>query len=510
MNIVIPMSGTGSRFAAKGYKEIKPLVPVFGKPIIKYIIDKFSSDDNFIFICREEHLLNKKLDLKNYLNSLAPNTTVLSIENHKLGPVHSLIQIEKHLDINEELIVNYCDFDWRWDYNEFKKWLLIEKPKAALCVYSGFHPHYINPAPYAYTRNNQNHVLEIKEKESFTNYREEETAASGTFYFSSASLLLDACKWLVKKDENINGEYYVSLLFNYFPLKGLRTLIYSIKYFMQWGTPQDLEEYIFFGKKIPLNFKKRKINCPLIILMAGKGNRMKSINDIKKPYLEINKSNLFQICTQNFMSKKNNICAINGDIEDEKNAESFLDLKRVIVGQTASSVETLYLALQKSELPDSEEVFIMPCDAAIDFDWDERFNQFKNNKEVEAIIFSFSNYPHARWVPNQFGWLDLNKDDSVRKVGYKKGWNQDFSNPIVSGYFWFPNVGRLKTDLELFLETINATTKEPSIDEFCGFLIKNNKKVFSYNVKDFLCLGTYQEFRAYEYWLNANEISTLN
>ena len=53
MKIVIPMSGTGSRFAAKGYKKIKPCIEVFEKPIIKYIVEKFSYQDNFIFICRE-------------------------------------------------------------------------------------------------------------------------------------------------------------------------------------------------------------------------------------------------------------------------------------------------------------------------------------------------------------------------------------------------------------------------------------------------------------------------
>jgi len=243
------MSGTGSRFSAKGYKEIKPLVPVFGKPIIKYIIEKFSTEDDFIFICREEHLLNKELNLKNYLSSLAPKTKVLSVENHKLGPVHSLLEIKKYIDNENEVIVNYCDFDWRWNYSDFKEWLLEEKPSAALCVYSGFHPHYINPAPYAHTRNHQNHILEIKEKESFTKYREEEFAASGTFYFSTGKLLVEACEWLLNKDEKINGEFYVSLLFNYFPSKKLRSLVYVIKNFMQWGTPEDLEEYIFFAKK---------------------------------------------------------------------------------------------------------------------------------------------------------------------------------------------------------------------------------------------------------------------
>ncbi len=510
MNILIPMSGTGSRFAAKGYKEIKPLVPVFGKPIIKYIIEKFSFEDHFIFICRDEHLSNEALDLKNYLNSLAPNTTVVSVENHKLGPVHSLMKIEEEIDTDAELIVNYCDFDWRWDYDEFQKWLSIEKPEAALCVYSGFQPHYINPATYAYTRNHQHNILEIREKQSFTNYREEEPAASGTFYFSSGKLLLDACKWLVRRGEDINGEFYVSLLFNYFPKKGLRTLTYFIDHFMQWGTPQDLEEFIFFAKKVPLNFKKNLVECPSITLMAGKGNRMKSINKIKKPYLKIDKSHLFKVCTSNFKSSKINICAVNGDKEDKKYEKIFEDLKQVIVGETSSSVETLYLALKKSELFNNEEILILPCDAAIDLDWHKFIRGYKERCECEAIIFSFSGYPYARWAPNQYGWLHLNEDKSVRSIGYKCGWDSDFSIPIVTGHFWFPNIGRLKSNLKLFLDSLDECDEESSIDKFCEFLIKRNQKVFSYHVDDLLCLGTFEEFRTYEYWLNAHEISGIN
>ena len=55
-----------------------------------------------------------------------------------------------------------------------------------------------------------------------------------------------------------------------------------------------------------------------------------------------------------------------------------------------------------------------------------------------------------------------------------------------------------------------ADIKDLSIDEFCQYLIGNNKKVYSYEVDDFLCLGTPQEFRNYEYWIDANEIATIN
>ena len=505
------MSGTGSRFAAKGYKEIKPLVQVFGKAIIQYIVEKFSMNDRFIFICREEHLANRDLNLKNYLKTLAPNSNIISVENHKLGPVYSLMQIEKYIKDEKEIIVNYCDFDWRWDYNVFKKWISTEKPDAALCVYSGFHPHYINPAPYAYTRNDQHNILEIKEKESFTKYREEETAASGTFYFCSGELLLDACKWLFKKGDTINGEFYVSLLFNYFPTKNKRSLIYSIRYFMQWGTPQDLEEFIFFAKKVPLNLKMNFLNFPILTLMAGKGKRMKSIDKVKKPYIGINNLTLFEICTKNIKSKIANIYALNGDKEDRAFINRFpADSNNIFVGDTYSSIETLSQSINKVNLPDDNNILISPCDASIDLDWNDLLEKYKNYKDFDAIIFTFSGYPYAKWMPDQYGWLSVNKDNSVKEIHYKKGWDKDFLNPIITGYFFFPNIGKLKNDLKVFQESLNKTQNEVSIDEFCQFLIDSNNKVISYQVDDFLCLGTPLEFRTYEYFLEANEISKIN
>ena len=503
------MSGTGSRFINKGYKNIKPLIKVFNKPIIEYIVEKFSQEDNFIFVCREEHLSNKKINLENYLNQLPIKKSIICVENHKLGPVHSLIKIAKYLNNDSELIVNYCDFDWRWQYESFKEWLSIEKPIAALCVYSGFHPHYINPAPYAHVRNHQHNVLEIREKQSFTKYREEEPAASGTFYFSSGKILLDACKWLIEKDERINDEFYVSLLFNYFPMRGLRTLIYQINNFMQWGTPEDLEEYCFYAKKVPLKFPEIKLNCPSIVLMAGKGSRMKSIDKIKKPYLEIDSFKLFELCTKNLQTNKKNIYSLTGDDEDKKHIELFNDSYPVFVGETNSSVETLIKSLSCSDLSDEDNLMVMPCDSAINFDWDEFFDFNKSKVNCNAIIFSFSRYPYAKWKPNQFGWLKINQDNSVKSIGYKKGWESDFSNPIITGYFWFPNIGRLKKQLINFLNNSN-NNHELSIDEFCEFLINKDGIVYAFNVKDFLCLGTADEFRLYEYWLNANKISKLN
>ena len=51
MQIVIPMSGFGERFRAVGYTVPKPLIRVEGKPIIQHVVEMFSAEDDFIFIC---------------------------------------------------------------------------------------------------------------------------------------------------------------------------------------------------------------------------------------------------------------------------------------------------------------------------------------------------------------------------------------------------------------------------------------------------------------------------
>ena len=52
MNIIIPLGGKGERFKNKGYKQPKPLIPIFNKPMIFYVLDnlQLTPEDNvYIF-----------------------------------------------------------------------------------------------------------------------------------------------------------------------------------------------------------------------------------------------------------------------------------------------------------------------------------------------------------------------------------------------------------------------------------------------------------------------------
>ena len=67
MKIIIPMSGMGTRFVKAGYKDVKPLIMVDNKPIIKHVIDLFPGEIDIYCICNDIHL--KTTDMRNILNN---------------------------------------------------------------------------------------------------------------------------------------------------------------------------------------------------------------------------------------------------------------------------------------------------------------------------------------------------------------------------------------------------------------------------------------------------------
>ena len=119
MQIVIPMSGFGERFRKAGYDVPKPLIEIDGKSIIAHVIDMFPGEENFIFICNEDHLRNPDYRMWEILDEYCPGGKVIGIPSHKLGPVHAVLQVEHLLCPDSPTVINYCDFTCYWDWAHF-------------------------------------------------------------------------------------------------------------------------------------------------------------------------------------------------------------------------------------------------------------------------------------------------------------------------------------------------------------------------------------------------------
>lgn len=244
MQIIIPMAWIWNRFKEAWYKKSKYLLEIKWKSIIEKIINNFDiKNDIFLFICNKDDEKNNNLKL--LFDWLNINYKLISIENHKLWPVNTLKQAEKYINLELPTIVNYCDFYWKWDYENFKN--KIKNYDWSIVCYKWFHPHLLHSNLYAWVKtNNENELLEIKEKFSFTKNKMDTWQSSWTYYFKNWVILMKYINELIEKNIKCNNEFYVSLLYNLLKKDWLNTNIFQIDYFLQLWTPKDYEEYKYF------------------------------------------------------------------------------------------------------------------------------------------------------------------------------------------------------------------------------------------------------------------------
>ena len=243
MKIILPMAGTGDRFVKAGYTDPKPLIKVNGKRIIEYIVEMFDPNDDFIFICNETHL--KTTEMESIILSLCPKARIISIPNHKKGPVFTVLdsKVTDYLDDEEEVIVTYCDNPYLWDYEDFKTTVKEKNSDGCILSHTGFHPHRLSPTFMAHIKDNDLNVLEVKEKEPYTDNFWEEQASTGTYYFKKGKYVKKYFQDLIDLNINYKGEFYVTLIYNLLIKDGLRVDAYPTEFVMVFGTPEEVRTF---------------------------------------------------------------------------------------------------------------------------------------------------------------------------------------------------------------------------------------------------------------------------
>lgn len=254
MKIIIPMTGYGSRFIAAGYKELKPFIQVQGKPIIQWIIEgMYPGETDILFICRKEHL-DSLPDMEKRLKTICPTSEIFAIDDWiKKGPVFDVLRASEKINDDEPCIINYCDFYMSWNWRKFKQDVIERNCDGCVPCYTGFHPHLI-PTINLYAScltDEDDNLLEIREKFSFDKDKTKAKHSPGTYFFKTGTLLKKYCEMLVSSDQSINGEYYASLPYNFMVKDGLNVWVPTeIEHFCQWGTPEDLQEYLFWTETV--------------------------------------------------------------------------------------------------------------------------------------------------------------------------------------------------------------------------------------------------------------------
>jgi len=507
MHIVIPMSGMGNRFVEAGYKVPKPLIVVDGKPIIEHVCDLFPGEDKFTFICNSKHL--NETNMYQILKKIKPEANIIEIPNHKKGPVFAVSFVSNLIDDDEEVIVNYCDFGSYWNYESFLIHTRNRDADGAIPSYKGFHPHMLGSTNYAFMRDEKQWMLEIKEKEPFTENRMQEYASNGTYYFKKGSYIKKYFNELMTRDINLKGEFYVSLVYNLLIEDDLKISIYEIQHMLQWGTPQDLQTYNTWSRYFRNSIsKKKKIdfenNSLTIIPLAGRGSRFVKMGyRTPKPLIEVSGKPMIVQAANSLPNTQNKIFVTLQEHIDsfplEKILRNNFNISKIIPISEVTEGQAITCRLGLKGVDNNSSLIVAATDNGMLYD-PLSYQKLLDDKSVDAIIFTFRNHISTKNNPEMYGWVKTN-GDFAEDVSVKSPVSNDpFNDHAIVGTFYFRKVDFFNKALDSLISKKLKVNGEYYVDSLMGELINLGYKVKVFEIEDYICWGTPNDYETFVYW----------
>ncbi len=513
MQIVVPMSGFGERFRRAHYRLPKPLIEIDGKPIIAHVVDMFPGEVDFLFICNCDHLEDAGFQMEATLRKYCPTGRIVGIPPHKLGPVHAVMEVRGLIDRERPVIVNYCDFTCLWDWDHFKEFLSASGAQGAVPAYKGFHPHSLGSTNYAYMREEEGWLLDIQEKRPFTDCRLEEYASSGTYYFASGQLMLDAFAETIEQGLDVNGEYYVSMAYKALLRKAMPIAVYPLQHFMQWGTPEDVAEYLGWSSAF------RRMAAPpadhgepagtVLLPMAGLGQRF--VNDgyrVAKPLIPVGGIPMVIRAVDDLLPAIRHAFVIRRDMPGDADITQLIKsrypnailvtLPNVTQGQACSALLGLD-ALQREFGDCVEPLTIGACDHGALYDA-QALSEMMRDPEVDVIVWGCRGHANAVRRPEMFGWVSAAPDGRIDHVSVKVPLGSPSTDPIVLGTFTFKRAGDFRRVVDRLLARDERVNGEFYIDSSINDAIALGLRCYLFQIDSFLSWGTPNDLRTFEYW----------
>ena len=496
VQIVIPMSGIGARFQAQGYKMPKPLIPVAGRPMIAHVLDMYPNDLDFIFIVNEQHLKNKEFHLKKALLSLRPDARIVEIAQHKTGPSGAIALAQSQIDTDLPTIVNYCDFTCTWDYEQFSG--MLKDCDGVIATYSGFHPHMVRSTKFAYVSGEGNHVKAIQEKQPYTSNPMSERASSGTYGFSSGGLMLEAINRQIERKIELSGEFYTSL--TYIPLldDGLEIRSFNIESFFQWGTPEDLSDFLQAYESFECltnTSQNNKSNNSTVLLAAGKGSRFSDVGyTTPKASLELSGKPAWLQVLNTVRGTGEVVIVCRESVVDKELASSHgetVELNSVTQGQA----ESAQLGLETIRAI-SQPVVVASCDAL--FPAGQKENLIGINTDI--VVWACKSTAKSDLFPDQFSWVKVDQNQRVTDVRLKSAPSDDGDWFVMSGTFTFRDTETAKSYISEIVDRNIRINGEFYIDSAVGVAVERGEIVMADLRPDFIGLGTPEEYETFRYW----------
>ena len=232
MNVLIPMAGAGSRFAAAGYTFPKPLIEVNGKPMIQVVVENLNVEAHYIFLVQKEHY--EKYNLKQLLNLIAPGCDIIQVNGITEGAACTTLLAKELINSNEPLLMANSDQFVEWNSNECLYSFTADEVDGGIVTFKATHP------KWSFARvGDDGFVAEVAEKNPISN-----DATVGIYYWKKGSDYVKYAEQMIEKNIRTNNEFYVCPVFNEAITDDKKIKIKQIPRMWGIGTPEDLEYFL--------------------------------------------------------------------------------------------------------------------------------------------------------------------------------------------------------------------------------------------------------------------------
>ena len=235
INVLIPMAGKSQYFPENEFPFPKPLIEIGPKMIIERVVENLETAGNvvqFIFVISSEDC--RKFHLDSALKIITDERAhIVRLDRETRGSACSALMAIDHIATDTPLLIANSDQLFEAPIAELIRGFTTAD--AGIVSFDSVHPR------WSYARlNEQGKVIETAEKRPISRH-----AIAGLYYFKRGQDFVDAAMKMIRKDENINGSYFIAPTLNQMILAGKDIRIHKVNNdcYYTFYTPQKIKEY---------------------------------------------------------------------------------------------------------------------------------------------------------------------------------------------------------------------------------------------------------------------------
>lgn len=237
------MAGQGERFLNEGFDLPKPLIPVYGKPMIELVIKNLTplTPHRFIFLVQESII--KKFNLNEKLKSWASDSAFIRpVYGPTEGAACTVLLARDLIENNDPLLIANCDQLVDFKIDEFLDYAYFENLDGLILTFKSTHP------KWSYIKAAEKKVVEVAEKKVIS-----DEATVGLYFFATGQSYVHAAETMIQKNIRTHNEFYVAPTYNilierkklisFFNVGSENNGMYGL------GTPEDLRFFLSLKPK---------------------------------------------------------------------------------------------------------------------------------------------------------------------------------------------------------------------------------------------------------------------